>query len=48
MLSVTDCRKLLGSAGGSYSDKELCKLRDKLYQLAELIVFDFVKGLKKC
>jgi len=45
MLSIEDCREHLGSDGKDLSDEELEKLRDSLYQLAELALEDYFRSI---
>ena len=36
MISFNTCKKLLNSNGNKYTDEEIYKIRDYLYQLAEI------------
>ena len=42
-LSLEQCRKLLDTKGSKYADEEIIKIRDFLYQLAEIDYFEFIK-----
>jgi len=37
-LPVATCRRLLGSASSGMSDQQICRLRDDLYEIAEVAV----------
>ena len=41
MLSVEQCKKYLPA--GQYTDEEIEQMRDELYQVAEILVEDFIK-----
>lgn len=41
MLSVEQCRKYLPS--GKYTDEQVEQMRDELYQLADILVEDFLR-----
>lgn len=41
MLSVEQCKKYLPA--GKYTDEEIERMRDELYQVAEILVDDFIK-----
>ena len=43
MLSINECRKLLGSKSKDYSDKEIESMRDFL----TVLLSDIIKDLKK-
>jgi hypothetical protein len=43
MLSVEECRKYLKEA--DYTQKQIEEMRDSLYQLAELLVTEYVKKM---
>lgn len=45
MLSVEQCKKYLPS--GKYTDEKIEQMRDSLYQLAEILVEDFIKRRNK-
>jgi len=36
MISFSTCKKILNSNGNQYTDEEIYKIRDYLYQLAEI------------
>jgi len=40
-LSVEQCKKLLPS--GSYTDEQIAEIRDSLYQLATILVGEYLK-----
>jgi hypothetical protein len=42
MISLAECRKILGEAGRELSDAELDRLRRELYGLADIVVTCFL------
>lgn len=42
MISLSECRKILGEAGRGMSDAELERLRQELYGLADIAVTCFL------
>jgi hypothetical protein len=42
MISLVECRKILGEAGRGLSDAELDRLRRELYGLADITVTHFL------
>jgi len=40
MISIQECRKILGNTGDILSDKELEEIRNGLYQLCKKVVDD--------
>lgn len=42
MISLSECRKILGEAGRGLSDAELDRLRKELYGLADITVTCFL------
>ena len=44
MLSVEECKKLLG---GNYSEEEISKIRDTLYQVANILVQNYLETKEK-
>lgn len=42
MISLAECRKILGEAGRGLSDAELNRLRQELYGLADITVTCFL------
>jgi hypothetical protein len=47
MISLSDCRKILGDAGRQLSDAELESLRQTLYGLADIAVETFLAGSER-
>ena len=47
MLSIGDCREHLGNDGKDLTDEEVEKLRNSLYQLAELALDDYFRSLEE-
>ena len=44
MISLAECRKILGEAGRDLSDAQLERLRRELYGLADITVTCFLEG----
>jgi len=42
MLSVNHCKEYLNNSKNSYTDKEIEEIRDSLYQIAEILVEDYL------
>jgi hypothetical protein len=42
MISLAECRKILGAAGRDLTDSELERLRQELYGLADIAVTNFL------
>lgn len=42
MISLAECRKILGDAGRGLSDAELERLRQELYGIADIAVTNFL------
>lgn len=47
MISLAECRKILGDAGRGLSDAELERLRQELYGIADIAVSSFLAKRKR-
>ena len=47
MISLAECRKILGDAGRGLSDAELERIRQDLYGLADIAVTNFLARRKR-
>jgi hypothetical protein len=45
LLSVSDCRHLLGTAGAGLADTDVVRLRDQLYAIAEIALLQHERSV---